>query len=48
MVDIIHRRAPHAPVVPFESQRLHKVHRRAKARAQPQHRTDISGNLGFE
>ena len=48
MVDIVHRRAPHPPVIPGEAHRLDQVHPRAQAGPEPQHRTDVARDLGLE
>ncbi len=48
MIDIIHRRPPHPPVVPSEAQRLDQVDSNPQAGAKPQNGANVPSNLGLE
>ena len=48
MVDIVHRGAADALVVPREAHRLDQVDRDPEAGAEPQHRADVAGDFGLE
>ena len=48
MIDIIHRRPPHPPVVPSEAQRLDQVDSNPQASAKPQNGANVPSNLGLE
>jgi hypothetical protein len=48
MIDIIHRDAADAGIIPYKAQRLDQVHRSAQASAKPQDGADIAGDLRFE
>ena len=47
MVDVVHRGAANALVVPFESERLDQVDGNAEAGAETHDRADIAGDFGF-
>ncbi len=48
MLDVIHCSPPYASIIPLEPHRLNQVHRRSKARAEPQDRTNVSSYFGLE
>lgn len=48
MIDVVHRGAPHAPIVPRKSHWLDEVHRRPHAGTKPEDGPDIAGNFWFE
>ena len=48
MIDVIHRRAADAAIVPSEPERFDQVHRRPETGAKAQDRADISSDFGIE